>query len=240
MRIKVYQIDAEKDSKSLSYENYRKAMSHGGVDPAIYKCVFHGDIEGTALDDVYDAFNTFDHPYIGTYQGYSLSVSDVVEVTAEQQEESPVEPGCYFCDSIGWRKIEFDSTQCAEMNGIRVLMLLPGKAPVETRVVNELSHWQKAVSRSREDSLIEVTAPFGDGVLTVSNEEAKLCGMEGNCRINGQIYAGPVFLVNDDGNGDFCGLTDKQIAEYTERFRQPEDISPEDVRQDTGFTFYTW
>ena len=106
--------------------------------------------------------------------------------------------------------------------------------------INELSRWQKAVSRSREDSLIEVTAPFGDGVLTVSNEEAKLCGMEGNRRINGQIYAGPVFLVNDDGNGDFCGLTDKQIAEYTERFRRPEDISQEDVQSDTGFTFYTW
>ena len=240
MRIKVYQIDAEKDSKGLGYEHDRKAMAHGRADPAIYQCVFHGDIDGTALDDVYDAFHTFNHPYTGTYQGRPISDSDVVEVTPEQPGKSPVEPGCYFRGGTGWEKIEFDTSQCAEMKGIRVLMLLPGKAPVETRVINKLSCWQKAVSRNGEESLIEITVPFKDGTLTVSNEEAKLCGMEGNRRINGQIYAGPVLLVNDDGNGDFCDLTDRQIAGYTDRFAQPEDISQEEVQSDIGFIFHAW
>ena len=118
MRIKVYQIDAEKDSKGLGYEHDRKAMAHGRADPAIYQCVFHGDIDGTALDDVYDAFHTFNHPYTGTYQGRPISDSDVVEVTPEQPGKSPVEPGCYFRGGTGWEKIEFDTSQCAEMKGI--------------------------------------------------------------------------------------------------------------------------
>ena len=47
MRIKVYQIDAEKDSKGLGYEHDRKAMAHGRADPAIYQSALffmHGHI----------------------------------------------------------------------------------------------------------------------------------------------------------------------------------------------------
>ena len=240
MRIRVYQIEESRDDRHVRLESYPKTVALGGVDPSVYRCVFHGDIDGNSLDDVYTAFNQFDHSYLGTFQGHPVSISDVVEVTAEQPPGSHTPPGCYFCDCIGWRRMEFDSALCAEMDGVRVLMLLPGKAPVVTHVIDDLPHWQTAVSFRGEDSLIEITSPFGDGVLTVSNEEAKLIGMEGNRRINGQIYAGPVFLVTDNGSGNFCGLTDDQIAEYAERFRQPEDISPEEVRKDIGLTFCTW
>ncbi len=85
---------------------------------------------------------------------------------------------------------------------------------------------------------MEVTYPFDDNAVAVGNEEAKLIPMQGNRHIGGQVYAGPLYLVGDNGMGDFCDLTDKQIKKYTELFAEPEDISPEEVEVDTGFMIF--
>ena len=73
---------------------------------------------------------------------------------------------------------------------------------------------------------------------TISNEEAKLIGMEGNRRLNGEIYAGPMLIVGDDGVGGTMDLTNEQIAKYTKMFERPEDISPEEVESSAGFGIY--
>lgn len=99
MRINIYQIDGEKDTNRVKFSGYDETMKHGGIISQNYKCVFHGDVDGN-LEDVYTLFNDCDHP--GTYQGHSLSVSDVVEVIGDSDE---VEPGSYFVDSIGFEKL---------------------------------------------------------------------------------------------------------------------------------------
>ena len=159
------------------------------------------------------------------------------EVIAEQHIKL-TEPGFYFCDSIGWQKIEFDKTQTAEMDGIRMLMILPHHPPVETYVKDELDRLQLAVSDHGEDALIEYTYPFDDDCI--GNEEAKLIRMEGNRRIGGSIYAGPIFVTRDDGEGGLCSLTDEQVQKYSEMFAVPENISQDEVQSDCGFTFYSW
>ena len=72
----------------------------------------------------------------------------------------------------------------------------------------------------------------------ICNEESKYNGMEGNRRLYGDVIAGPMFLVGDDGYGGFCDLTDRQIREYGEQFAEPEDISPEEVEKALRFDFY--
>jgi len=62
--------------------------------------------------------------------------------------------------------------------------------------------------------------------------------MEGNRRILGEIYAGPILIAADDGHGGTKDLTDEQIEKYTKMFEQPEDISPEEVSRNIGFTIY--
>ena len=146
--------------------------------------------------------------------------------------------GCYYCDSVGFKNIKFDTDKCEKMDGLRTLMILPNEKPVETRVVDELDCWQKAVSRQGEDSMMEVTYPFEDNAVVVGNEEAKLIGMEGNRRFGDSIYAGPLFIVNDDGRGGFCDLTDEQVEKYSKMFENPEDISPEEVQNDCGFSIF--
>ena len=85
MRINVYQIDGE-DNARIKFENYKRTLELGGVDPSKYKCVFHGYVNAKTADDVYNIFNGFRDSNIGTYQGHSLSISDVVEIVDDIPE----------------------------------------------------------------------------------------------------------------------------------------------------------
>ena len=86
MRIGIYQLDSDKDTRRVKFENYEQTERHGGVRASEYKCVFHGDVKARDLDDIYHIFNGYREPYIGTFQGHSLSVSDVVEVLGDIPE----------------------------------------------------------------------------------------------------------------------------------------------------------
>ena len=199
------------------------AEKHGGVDSSVYKCVFDGSLNCSDIENIYTLCNT-EHP-IG-YYGHSLSVSDIVEL----------DDGCYFCDSIGFKKLaDFDSGKAEPLIGKRMLVIEPHKAPYEAVIPDKLESLQEAVG-----GYIEITYPFEDNAIVISNEESKLIGMDGNRRVNGQIYAGPMLISADDGSGELADLTDEQIAEYTEMFRYPEEISQEEVENDTGFTFYSF
>ena len=71
----------------------------------------------------------------------------------------------------------------------------------------------------------------------ICNEEGKLIGMEGNRRIGdgSSIIAGPFFICGTTEE-DFRGLTDNEVDLYMDRFKEPEQISPEEVSADTGCT----
>lgn len=228
MRIKIYQINMDKDKKGFKFQPFDFACKQGGIDPSIYKTVFYGDVEVNDLEDIFRIFNT--NPP-GTHQGHSLSVSDVVEVLGDSPEQS-VQNGCYFCDVAGFKNVDFDSVQCAEMDGIRVLFVTPHHTPIEILIGNDLKSMQRAVG-----GLIEFVCPFEDDVALICNEEGKLIGMEGNRRIEGDVIAGPFFITRDDGEGGTTDLTDEQVQKYIEQFAIPEEISQEEVEQNTGFTF---
>lgn len=148
------------------------------------------------------------------------------------------EPGCHFCDSVGWVKCEnFNTSECEDMDGLRVLTILPGRTPVETRIIDDPDHWQRAIRGRDEDALMEVVYPFEDNAVIVCNEESKLNGMKGNRRLYGDIIAGPMYIVGDNGDGNFCDLTDEQVETYSNQFAEPEEISDEEVQATLGFTF---
>ena len=226
MRIKVYQIDHDMDGKRVRFEPMSIAQQHGGVDPSIYKTVFYGDVEADNLKDIFGICNT---EVPGTYQGHSLSVSDVVEVL---DDVPSVEKGCYFCEPAGFEKVDFDVSQCAGMDGKRVLFVTPHHTPLEIRIANDLKSMQRAVG-----GLIEIVYPFDDDAILVCNEEGKLNGMDGNRRLEGDVIAGPFFIIRDDGEGGTADLTDEQVQKYARRFAEPEDISPEEIDEHLGFVF---
>lgn len=219
MKIKVYQIDHEKDSRNVMFMNYAFTEKHGGIDPAVYKTVFDGNVDTDNLEEIFTLLNT-DAP-VG-YNGHSLSVSDIVET----------EDGFHFCDIIGFKKLDdFDSTQSEPITGHRMLVVEPHKEPYEMVIPEGLEPLQQAVS-----GIIDCTYPFGDNTFVISNDEAKCMGLDGNRHSCGSIYAGVFLIAADDGYGGTTDLTDEQVEKYTEMFRVPEDISPEEVQDDMGFT----
>lgn len=114
---------------------------------------------------------------------------------------------------------------------LRAVEILPGEPAREIRIDDSLDSLQGFV-----DGLIQVTYPFDDNVVIVSNDEAKLMGMPGNRHIGRSIYAGPMLIVGETYNGGFCDLTDAQVRKYLAMFRRPEQISDEEVQDDMGFT----
>lgn len=222
MKIKVLQVNPELDRYDTLFRSYDSAMkSAGKIDPSIYKTVFAGNVEAEDLEDVFAALN-FSQP-VG-YNGHSLSVSDIVEIEGG---------GHHYCDTFGFQELkDFDASKVEPINGYRMLVIEPHKAPYEMVIPDGLEPLQQAVG-----GWIECTYPFDDNTYVVGNEEAKLIGLEGNRRINGQIYAGTILIAGDDGEGGTMDLTDEQVDKYTEMFKVPENITPEEVQNDIWFAF---
>jgi hypothetical protein len=222
MKIKVYQVNPDLDRYGVLFRNYEAAMGCAAqIDPSIYKTVFDGNVDAQDLEDVFAVLN-FSQP-VG-YNGHSLSVSDIVEIEGG---------GHHYCDTFGFQELkDFDASKVEPINGYRMLVIEPHKEPYEMVIPEGLEPLQQAVG-----GWIECTYPFDDNTYVIGNEEAKLIGLEGNRRINGQIYAGTILIAGDDGEGGTMDLTDEQIQHYTEMFKTPEEITPEQVQNDIWYAF---
>lgn len=224
MRVKIYQMNTDRDRhliKFLGLESMKKSMGVDSVDSSLYDEVFNAELDTDNLEEIYTRFNTEKHPL---HRGHALSVSDVV-VT---------DKGAFFCDSVGFKQIEFDESQTQKPeNLMRVLYVEPGKAPYEAEIANDLRSMQRAVG----NGLIEPIFMDG-GCVLVGNEESKLRGMQGNRHLDGGgIIAGPFFICGDAGE-DFRSLTDEEVNKYMEKYAEPEDISNDETQSDVGFILY--
>ncbi len=104
MKLAIYQINRWRDTDRVAFANLertRKYQQSEEINSRIYDKVYSGDVDCQSLEDVFYIFN-MQHP--AGYKGHSLSVSDIVEL-----EEGP-DIGFWFCDSFGWKKIDFDPT----------------------------------------------------------------------------------------------------------------------------------
>lgn len=90
MKIRLYQINPEKDTKQAMFMPYGMIDS---VNREIYDLVYESNLPCSSLEEVYAKLN-IDHP--SDYRCRSMSVSDVVEVC----ESDTVPLGFYFCDML--------------------------------------------------------------------------------------------------------------------------------------------
>lgn len=105
MKVRIYQIDFERDEKYICYRNLETVLKRcGGRIPAeCYDMVFEYEALSDSLERLYFIFNEA-HPK--GYKARSLSVSDVVEVI------DPVNGSkFYFCDTIGFKEVSFDASK---------------------------------------------------------------------------------------------------------------------------------
>ena len=94
-----------------------------------------------------------------------------------------VEPGFYFCDSIGFKKVDFDAKAARQEpeDTIRVVLLEPGKLARITEIGHTLEKMQAVVGGD-----IETFYPFEEKVCIVCNEEGKINGMALNRAIRAE------------------------------------------------------
>ena len=114
---------------------------------------------------------------------------------------------------------------------IRVLKIEPHKEPQVIHIKNSLESLQKEVDGYLEIVVLSPTA------MMVFNEEGKIIGLEGNRRFNNDVIVGNIIIAGIDDNRDTCSLSDAELKTYMERFKQPEEISQEEI--DSTSTFNT-
>ena len=182
MNIKIYQINMERDTDHIAFIGYHalsEFQNASEINSSIYDQVFEGTVEAKSLEDVYQIFNR-EHP--AGYCGRSLSVSDIVEIS----EDTKLDPGFYFCDTFGFKNVEFDPEQTqtllTEKRTIRVVLAEPGKIARVTDIDASLSGMQRVVG-----GYIEAFYPFEEQICMICNEEGKINGMP----LNRAVYAEP-------------------------------------------------
>ena len=221
MKIRIFQINMGRDEKSeafLGIDEREHVLNLSEINSSIYDCVFSGDVDCKGLEDVYQKFN-IDHP--DGYNGRSLSVSDVVEIL----ESEDVDKGFYFCDSIGFSKVNFDPDEAEPFkeNKIKVLMVEPGKKAYEKEIGTSLQELYSAL----DCECIQTFYPYEDLVVIVCDDEGKINGGRPNRAIYGEdgkmmdIVCGKFFIC-DCSTDQFKSLPDDMMQKYKKQFLLPE------------------
>ena len=213
MKIRIFQIDSEKDTNHLLFKNYQEAMNSGGVDSSIYRQIYGGTVNCSSLEDVFFLCTSGQKP--AGYYGHSLSVSDMIEVCDGENK------GFYFCDSFGFQPAEFDISQTDHDKMLRVLILEPNKEPYTAEIQDCLRAKQSVVGGLIEPVYFDET----NETIIYCDEEFLLKDCEPN-RIVGQLMIHGTFMIvgngeNEEGEGIETSLTDSQIEKFTEQFRYP-------------------
>ena len=221
MKIRIFQINMGRDEKSeafLGIDEREHVLNLTEINSSIDDCVFSGDVDCNGLEDVYQKFN-IDHP--DGYNGRSLSVSDVVEIL----ESEDVDKGFYYCDSIGFSKVDFDPDEAEPFkeNKIKVLMVEPGKKAYEKEIGTTLQELYSAL----DCECIQTFYPYEDLVVIVCDDEGKINGGRPNRAIYGEdgkmmdIVCGKFFIC-DCSTDQFKSLPDDMMQKYKKQFLLPE------------------
>ena len=115
---------------------------------------------------------------------------------------------------------------------MQILKVEPGKTPYTKEMEPGLKNIQQEVGGLFEMVYLE------DDVALCCNEEGKLNGMQMNRRVGDDIICGPFFIVGlEPDEGEFCSLPEDKIAQYTERFKEPEQFSDYEPDAQPRMTF---
>lgn len=99
---RIHQLKPEVDvmMKFIGYDELLDRF--GQPNPDNYQVVYDGQIENNDLDAIYEKFN-LNHP--PGYKGYSLSMSDIIELYDKDGSEF------HYVDRFGFKQIDFNESQ---------------------------------------------------------------------------------------------------------------------------------
>lgn len=221
MYIKLYQINMSRDKARMCFESMEFITAYGEtVLPEIYDEVFKGDVDCANLETLYCKFNAGDRP--GADQFRSLSVSDVIAVCDPDTGAERY----YFCDSVGFKEIEFDASRAKPLqdNTIRVVLVEPGKQARIADIEASLEGYYRAIGADT----IQAAYPFEEEVCIICDDEGKLTGRQLNRALRYEdtkeiydIVAG-TFFVCSCKETRYTSLNTEQQRRYLNLYKWPE------------------
>ena len=220
MQIKIFQVNMDRDTDRIAFESMDYLQRYGQtVRPELYDKLFEGEVDCGNLEDVFQMFN-LSHP--AGYRGRSLSVSDVVAVC----DPNTGAERYYFCDSIGFKEIEFDASKAKPLqeNTIRVVLVEPGKQGRIADIEGSLEGYYRAIGADT----IQAVYPYEEEVCIICDDEGKLTGRPLNRALRDEdtkeiydIIAG-TFFVCSCKEPRYTSLSTDQQRRYLEQFKWPE------------------
>lgn len=219
MKIRIFQIDHDKDCNKLAFMNYDYAQAHGGVDSSIYRQIYGGTVNCDSLESVFALCNSDKTPpgygLSSAQTGESMSVSNIIEICDGKDK------GFYFCDSVGFKPIDFDINKTDHSDMMKILVVENGKAPYEAEIRHDIHAMQSVVGGCIEPIYFE---PKQDAIVWC-NDEFLLNGSQPNRMVGNVFVYGTFFIsgnyMNEYGEWDSCSLTDEQIKKYSAIFENP-------------------
>lgn len=191
MKINIYQINSERDDKRLMFfglDEIQKLTGDGTVKSEMYDKIFSGEVDCDSMESVYQKFN-IDHP--DGYTGRSLSVSDVVEVV----DSDTTDKGCFFCDNVGFKKIDFEPEKAQDTTKITVLFCQVNQPLKAVTIENSYPAMKKLIGGETEEYM-----PFEENIALVCNENK---GRKQNLPLNRAIYFDNSHDIREIVRGDF-------------------------------------
>lgn len=103
---RVWQLKPDVDihMKFISYDDMLNR--YGPPDPDNYQVVYDGEVDINDLEGLYAKFNADERP--PGYTGYSLSMSDVVELYDANASDAGVGSEFHYVDRFGFRQVDFE------------------------------------------------------------------------------------------------------------------------------------
>ena len=94
----LFQLKSTSETRYMQFESYDRLTKHGNtVSQSNYGQVYSGKLfSGDTLDSIYERFN-LQHP--ADFRGHSLSVSDVIVMHQNGQDQA------YYVDSFGFKQV---------------------------------------------------------------------------------------------------------------------------------------
>lgn len=107
---------------------------------------------------------------------------------------------------------------------MKVLIVEPYKEPSVVELENSLESLHNDVGGMIEAVYLE------SDILLLCNEEGKILGLDGNRKLdNGDIIAGTFLVCGTNNEGEMISLNNEQFEKYSERFKNPEQYTLQEV-----------
>ena len=152
---------------------------------------------------------------------------DGLEITAVRlagHHIPSVNPGFYFCDTDHFEHINFDPALTHKPDGLLRVVVESGGMVYETGMADSVESMLKAIGGK-----FKVSMPFEDDSVALISKDSVITDLKGKLYTGDDLFVEPLIIVGNDGNGGFCSITDDQVQQYLEMFRQPEHTESEDM-----------